>query len=125
MSSRRLYLVILSIVIVVSYATAQSKKNSLTSAEANQHIGENATVCGVVASAHYAASSRGAPTFLNLDRAYPDQLFTVVIWREDRAKFGTPEVTYNDKRICVMGIIASYRGVPEIVVRERSQISVQ
>lgn len=88
MVNRRLHLVVLTIAVAVSYATAQSKKNSFTSGEANQHIGENATVCGFVASTHYAASSRGGPTFLNLDKAYPDQIFTVVIWREDRMKFG-------------------------------------
>jgi hypothetical protein len=44
----------------------QSKK--LTTAEAKDHVGEQATVCGKVASARYAATSRGKPTFLNLDK---------------------------------------------------------
>jgi hypothetical protein len=67
----------------------------LQSYQAQNHLGESATVCGVVASAKYAESSHRAPTFLNLDRAYPQQLFTIVIWGADRAKFGTPEVTYS------------------------------
>jgi hypothetical protein len=44
---------------------AQTKK--LTSAEAKDHIGDRATVCGKVVSTHFAKSSKGEPTFLNLD----------------------------------------------------------
>lgn len=67
----------------------------LTAAQAKDHIGERATVCGVVASANYAQRSKNTPTFLNLDKPYPEHVFTVVIWGADRAKFGTPETTLN------------------------------
>ncbi len=50
------------------------------------------------------------PTFINLDRAYPNQLFTALIWGSDRPKFGDPEVTYSGRRICVTGTIGAYRG---------------
>src|SRR5712692_5691208 len=52
--------------------------------EAASHVGESTTVCGLVASATHAARSRGAPTFLNLGKPYPDQIFTAVIWGDDR-----------------------------------------
>ena len=100
-------------------------QQKLTAAQAKDHIGEEAVVCGVVASTRYAATSRGRPTFLNLDRPYPNQVFTVVIWGENRAKFGKPEVDYEGKRICVTGTITSYRGVPQIVVDEPEQIKIQ
>lgn len=45
----------------------QAKK--LTSAEAKDHIGEQATVCGKVASSRYTATTRDKPTFLNLGKA--------------------------------------------------------
>jgi hypothetical protein len=99
--------------------------NSIQAKEARNHVGEDATVCGVVASAHYAASSRGRPTFINLDQPYPNQIFTIVIWEEDRAKFGNPEERYNDKNICVTGTITLYRGAAETTVREPGQITVQ
>ena len=82
-------------------------------------------MCGVVASARYADRSRGQPTFLNLDKPYPDTIFTILIWGEDRPKFGAPETTYRDKRICASGIISEYRGQPEIVAREPKQIREQ
>ena len=50
--------------------SAQTKK--LTTAEAKDHVGDRATVCGRVVSTHYAKSSKGEPTFLNLDEPYFD-----------------------------------------------------
>lgn len=96
----------------------------LSAEEAAGHVGETATVCGVGASAKHATSVRGQPTFLNLDRPYPNQVFTVVIWGSDRAAFGQPEVAYQNKRICVTGLVESYKGKPEIIARRPSQIEV-
>lgn len=91
--------------------------------EAAHHLGQKATVCGVVASAHYAARSRAQPTFLNLGKPYPDEIFTAVIFGSNRAKFGTPETTLRGKRICVTGTIRRYRGEPEIILKNPSQIT--
>jgi hypothetical protein len=105
--------------LIVQPVLAQKK---LTAAEAKDHIGETATVCGNVVSTRYAASTKGQPTFLNLDKAYPNQIFTVVIWGSNRSKFGRPEVEYNEKRICATGKITMYRGVPEIIADAPAQI---
>ena len=112
-------------VVVVLWAALGLAQTSISAAEAKNHVGERATVCGEVASVHYAARSRGNPTFINLDKAYPNQIFTVLIWGSDRPKFGDPEETYRSKRICVTGKISDYKGVPEIVAYEPSQIKVQ
>ena len=101
----------------------QTKK--LTTAEAKDHFGEQATVCGKVASTRYAATTRGKPTFLNLDKPYPSQVFTVLIWGDNREKFGNPEEKYSDKQVCVTGKITEYRKAPEIVVSEPRNIEVQ
>ena len=95
----------------------------LTTAEARAHIGEQATVCGLVRSARWASNSNRRPTFLNLDEAYPKQLFTVVIFEENRGKFTPPpETQFDKKRVCVSGKIEDFRGTPEIVVTAPSQI---
>jgi endonuclease/exonuclease/phosphatase family metal-dependent hydrolase len=91
--------------------------------EAAAHAGETATVCGRVAGASFARSIRGQPTFLNLDRPYPDQAFTVVIWGDDRPGFGRPESTLAGRAICVTGIIRMHRGRPEITVRRPAEIT--
>jgi hypothetical protein len=102
-----------------------SVTRSQTAKDAKDHMGQVETVCGKVASAHYADRSKGQPTFLNLDEPYPHEIFTVVIWGNDRSKFGAPESKYRDARICVTGKIASYRGKPEIAATEPSQIEVE
>ena len=73
----------------------------------------------------HAARSRGNPTFINLDKPYPNQIFTVLIWGSDRPKFGDPEEAYRGKRICVTGKITDYKGGPEIVAYEPSEIKMQ
>jgi hypothetical protein len=93
-----------------------------TAREAKEHIGEQQAVCGKVASTHFASKSKGEPTFLNLDEPYPKEVFTILIWGSDRTKFGTPETKYKDARVCVTGKITSYRGKPEIIATEPSQI---
>ena len=109
-------------VLVTTTASAQQK---LQPSEAKAHVGETATVCGVVASTRYAASTKGQPTFLNLDKPYPKHVFTVLIWGESRSNFGTPETEYRDKRICVTGEITVYHGTPEIVASKPDQIKPQ
>jgi DNA/RNA endonuclease YhcR with UshA esterase domain len=110
------------LMLCVTNALGQIKLNAQ---DAKNHIGENATVCGTVASTRFAQTTKGKPTFLNLEKPYPEQVFTVLIWGENRNKFGIPEATYQQKKICVTGTIQQYRGKPEIIVEEPSQITME
>lgn len=103
-------------------ATVQVK--GITWDEAIDHIGERGTVCGPVMGTRYASGSRGEPTFLNLGKDYPDpDRFTVVIWGENRDNFPfAPEVEYDNKTICVSGLIETYEGVPQIIADTPSDI---
>lgn len=96
---------------------------SITSSEAHYYIGQTKTVCGKVVSTYYSKSSNGAPTFLNFDLPYPNQVFTAVIFERYRNSFnGAPEVIFDKKNICVTGYIDTYRNVPQIIVENSSQI---
>jgi hypothetical protein len=97
----------------------------LTPREALDHLGEYATVCGTVDDARYARTARPQPTFLNFGGRYPDHLFTAVIFVAERAKFGSPEVTYLKKSVCVSGRVRLYRGKPEMIMTEPKQLQVQ
>jgi hypothetical protein len=88
-------------------------------------VGETATVCGRVASAHFAEKAKGLPTFMNLDMPYPQQIFTILIWGTDRPRFGNPERTYRNKNVCVSGKIISHHGIPEITINTPEQIQIQ
>jgi hypothetical protein len=91
-------------------------------ADAINHVGQMAIVCGRVATAKYATSSNRQPTFLNLDKPYPNHVFTAVIWGSDRAAFPYAPESLADRRICVTGTIQVYRGKAEIIVSGPAQI---
>jgi hypothetical protein len=64
--------------------------------------------------------------FLDVGRPYPDPArLTIVIWIENRASFGRPEVKYLGRTICVRGLVSDYAGSPEIVASAPSQIKIK
>jgi len=89
---KRSYLLFVSVLLLVPAST--SGQNKLTAAQAKDHLGENATVCGTVASTRYATT----PTFLNLDEPYPKEIFTIVIWGSDRSSLVIPRGSMRARR---------------------------
>jgi len=72
-----------------------------------------------VTSTHYARSSRGRPTFIDLGRTYPDpRRVTIVIWGEDRTNFPQPpeQMFRRGRLICAQGAPSLYRGTVQIEV---------
>lgn len=89
---------------------------AIDSYDAAGRIGQTATVCGTVVSPTYLS---GGPTFLNLDAAYPNHHFTIVIWPEYRSLYTRPpEELFAGRTSCVAGYIGSYNGVAQIEARE-------
>jgi hypothetical protein len=88
---------------------------NIKSAEAADHIGEVARVCGEIVSKHTADTTNGKPTFINLDRPFPNPAFTVLVWDADAPAVGDLPETGN---LCVTGTLITYHGTPEIVVHD-------
>jgi micrococcal nuclease len=116
---------VLSLLLVATLGSSARGASWLAAQDAADHIGETTKVCGTVASTNYAIKSKGQPTYLNLDRPYPNQVFTILIWGSDRPKFGTPETTLMGKKVCATGTIKEYRGKPEIIATDPKQITMQ
>lgn len=108
---RNVVLVGFFVIGVTSLVSAQA----ISATEAAQHVGQRETVCGEIAGEHTASSSRGTPTFINLDKPYPNQVFTILIWGDNRAGVGQFP---HSGRVCVTGTITEYESRPEIVVRD-------
>jgi micrococcal nuclease len=121
MSAPRRFARLAALALLVAAPIAEAAE--LAPEEAGRHLGETATVCGTVASARFSSRSASQPTFLNLGRPYPDQVFTIVIFGRDRGKFGTPESSLLRKRVCASGTITQYRGRAEMVVSEPAQLA--
>lgn len=87
-----------------------------------KYIGEKVTVCTTV----YGVKSINNLTFINVGAVYPKSPLTVVIFAKDLPNFkASPEVLYNNKRICVTGKLEDYKGKPEIIVTHPEEIIVQ
>jgi len=112
------------LIALFSLITAEEQA-TITPAQAAKYVGKYKTVCGQVASTYYAYKSKGKPTFINLDKPYPDQIFTVMVWGSDRKNFKfKPEDFYRDKKICVEGKIKDYKGVSEIIIKTPKEVTV-
>ena len=99
---------------------------TVTPADAMGQVGHTAKVCGLVSSANYEPDSRPHPTFLTLvspDQPRVNQTLTAVIFGDDRAKFGTPEMALQGQRICVTGFVSFFRHRPEMILTQPSQVS--
>lgn len=109
---------------VVAAGAAGVAGSRVADTDAARHAGEQATVCGLVAGTKYAERTRGKPTFLDFEKPHPAEVFRVVIWGEDRAKFSPPpEAAWDGRQVCVTGLVKLYRGVPEVVVRSPAQLA--
>jgi DNA/RNA endonuclease YhcR with UshA esterase domain len=91
----------------------------IAAAEAKDHIGANAVVTGEIAEVNIAERL----TRLNLDKPFPEQPFTAVIFGAKTNLF--PDLpALKGKRVEVSGKIADYRGHPQIVLNGTNQLKV-
>jgi Putative peptidoglycan binding domain len=117
-------LLLLSSLVAATTLRAQEPVE-ITPEEALSHVGELVRVCGTVTTASYMATSKRQPTFLNFGPPYPRHTFTVLIWGENRHKFPRPPIlTFDGKRICVTGVVAVWKGKPQIIVTEPDQMRI-
>lgn len=91
--------------------------NCIPADDAQDHVGHTLWVCGTVASARRIEDGR---TFINLEQAYPEQKFTIMIDPRhisdfDAAFGGRFYERLIGTTICVYGQVVLYEGVPEII----------
>lgn len=99
--------------------------------EASSYIGQHKVVEGTIVGTHYASDTKSQPTFLDFHKPYQDY-FKCIIWGRDREKFikefpPNPESYFLNKHVQVTGLLEEYpkgSGIPEIIVRDPSQIKV-
>jgi DNA/RNA endonuclease YhcR with UshA esterase domain len=108
------------VVLLFAFAAAAGAAQAgvISDRDVLKHVGERVTVEGIVTGTH--VSAKGTE-FLNFGDRYPNQDFTVVIFARSVASIGDVARLYG-KRIDVTGAVELYRGRPEIVVNESSQI---
>ena len=117
--NRKASIVILT-AIFIFLATLGYTQNIIPWNEAHKHIGEHATVEGTIVVTH----NTGKVCFLNFHKNWK-KYFTAVIFAADFLKFpSSPEVYYNNKKARITGLIKEYKGKPEIIIKDPSQVSI-
>jgi hypothetical protein len=101
-------------------ATPALPTGTYTDREASAHVGETATVVGVVVSVH---RSKAGNIFLNFGADYPNQTFSGAVLNPRDPKLQRLEGLAG-KRVAVKGVIQLYKGKAEIVVENAGQIEV-
>ncbi len=96
---------------------------TIPAGEVKNNAGKIVTVSGKVVDAAYLHSAYNQPTLLNIDKAFPNEIFTVVISGENRKAFGyKPEEVLLGKDISVTGKVILYYGKPQIEVVKPDQL---
>lgn len=99
-------------------------KNAYNTITARQHVdsGKKITVCGTAVSTTKSAKGN---VFLNLDKSFPNQIFSVSIFNSNLVNFSyAPEVELEGKLVCVTGKVSEYQGTPSMIVEHEKAIEV-
>lgn len=98
--------------------------NTFNSVQAKYYMGknENIRVCGTVVSTKL--SSKGN-IFINLDKKFPNQIFSISIFKDQVPNFSyQPELFLAGKTICVTGKVTNYNGVPGVSIGSEKFIEI-
>jgi DNA/RNA endonuclease YhcR with UshA esterase domain len=109
----------LTAALVLVCAMPANGADRINAAEAKEYIGKNVVVTGIVAEVHVSEKL----VRLNLERAFPNQPFTAVVFANRTNQFPTL-TSLKDKRVEVSGIISEYRSRPEIIVNRTNQLRI-
>ena len=91
--------------------------------DAEQHVGEFAMICGIIAETTYDRTSKDKPTYLNFTKPFPHHNFTVIVWGDDRKNFAQKPESLESQQACVYGKVELRRGRAQMTISIPDQIS--
>jgi len=98
-------------------------RGNLNTVIARRFMGNGAsyTVCGNVVSTHY---SRKGNVFMNLDKQFPNQIFSVFISKDNLINFSTDLTrVVKNKNVCFTGKIDNFNQVPSIILNDEDEMT--
>ncbi|MCO6493737.1 MAG: DNA/RNA non-specific endonuclease [Phaeodactylibacter sp.] len=85
--------------------------------------GEAVTVCGTVVGTR---RSRSGNAWLNLDKQFPNQIFSVFVRKEDLPNFSyAPDEYLLNKKVCFTGKVENFSGTPTMNVEREEAVGVE
>ena len=98
-------------------------KGQFNTYQAATKVGQKVSIVGKVVSAKYISKSNA--TFLNLDKQFPNQNFTICIWKDGMRNFSYKPDELEGETIVVTGVVQlDKNGIPSITVELEKQIEV-
>lgn len=94
----------------------------IAAADAKTHVGQTVTIELVVEGIHRSAT--GSDILIDVGGRYPNNAFTAVVFKTDFAKFSDLDA-FTGKTVRITGAIKLYRGKPEIVLSDPSQLKLK
>ncbi len=111
------------VILLVNFMVSAQAEPKIQATQSPQYVGQYVTVCGNLAGYKHFSKVH----FFNLDRPYPNQSLTVVIFNDTykkvRRKFGVLE-NFVGQKLCATGKIAEYKGRLEIKVNKVSRLKI-
>jgi hypothetical protein len=109
---------------IVLLAAAYCQAAPILPEEAKDHVGEIASVRGLV---EQVSVSRKGRAFLNFGGRYPKQVFTGFVPTEHVSAVGGEKYLQSlaDNPVTITGKIELYKGKPEIVISSAAQIATE
>ena len=93
--------------------------------QAKYFFGQHATICGKVVAAKYKENGKTNPTYIDLDKKWPESVFSIIVFGKDRINFSyKPEEFLYNKRVCITGEVGEYKGVPQIIATDETMIQI-
>ncbi len=100
------------------------RKHQINTIQAYDYVGKNKNVevCGTVSGTH---KSKKGNVFINLDKQFPNAVFTLTIWSREAENFSyPPEVDLKSKRVCAYGKVTRGSKNLEMNIQSEKQIIV-
>jgi hypothetical protein len=112
--------------LLILMAVSSQAQTAIKIEDVNNHIGDSVKFTGKIFSVKQLTNAKGAPTFINLGAAYPNQLLTIVIWQavKDKMSFDPSQEKYIGGMARVTGKLELYKGKPQIVITDPKQFDI-
>lgn len=99
-------------------------RNTFNTVQASHYAGKNeqVKVCGTVVSTKKSAKGN---IFLNLDKQFPNQIFSVSIFSDYTSNFSyEPEEFLKGREVCVTGKVTLFNGTPTMNIQHEKAVQV-
>ena len=114
----------LTLFLFLTFTTVSFAQEEVTLENIASFEGKTVMLCETITGT-YQTKTESKVTYLNFGKSFPNNSFTVVIFKKDLENFSYDPMTLKGKKICVTGKVGIYKGKPQIIVNKELEVVVQ